>query len=54
MERLAKYGEDKRHDFEGASRWTERMLAMGHEPDLCERRRLRLISRKDKDQRIVC
>lgn len=53
MEKLAKYGEHKQHDFEGALRWTERMLALGHEPDLCERRRLRLLSKMDKCQRIV-
>ena len=53
MEKLAKYGEHKQHDFEGALRWTERMLALGHEPHLCERRRLRLLSKMDKCQRIV-
>jgi uncharacterized protein YprB with RNaseH-like and TPR domain len=54
MEKLAKHGEHRQHDFEGALRWTERMLALGHEPDLCERRRLRLLSKWDKAHRIVC
>jgi uncharacterized protein len=50
MERLAKYCEHGQHDYEGALKWTERMLALGHEPDLCERRRLRLRSKMDKCQ----
>ena len=44
----------KQHDFDAALRWTERMLALGHEPDLCERRRLRLLSKRDKGRRVVC
>jgi uncharacterized protein YprB with RNaseH-like and TPR domain len=54
MERLAKYCEHRKHDYEGALRWTERMLALRHEPDLCERRRLRLLSKIDKGRRSVC
>jgi uncharacterized protein YprB with RNaseH-like and TPR domain len=48
MEKLAKYGEHQQHDFEGALRWTERMLTLGHEPDSSERRRFRLLSKIER------